>query len=140
MHATSFDAISLHLAFECCYIQSQHQELDHSSCLMCEFHLCVAHVTHLKVNTSLLKTTPWSLDHKIWLMLNRFTLSPSTYSTFAISNSPSKKMIPFLLSGIFFHHQRWRCHLAWIQILWRECGFWSCVSSNYYQDTIDRCS
>ena len=31
----------------------------------------------------------------IWLMLNKFTLRPSTYNTFAMSNSPSREIVPF---------------------------------------------
>ena len=47
---------------------------------------------HFPCENSTMKS--WS---HIWLMLNRFTLNPSPYSTFAMSSSPSREMIPFPL-------------------------------------------
>ena len=47
---------------------------------------------HFPFENSTIKS--WS---HIWLMLNRFTLRPFTYRTFAMSGSPSKEMIPFPL-------------------------------------------
>ena len=47
---------------------------------------------HFPFENSTMKS--WS---HIWLMLNRFTLRPSTYRTFEMSGSPSREMIPFPL-------------------------------------------
>ena len=47
---------------------------------------------HFPFENSTMKS--WS---HIWLMLNRFTLRPSTYRTFTMSGSPSREMIPFPL-------------------------------------------
>ena len=47
---------------------------------------------HFPFENSTMKS--WS---HIWLMLNRFTLWPFTYRTFAMSGNPSREMIPFPL-------------------------------------------
>ena len=47
---------------------------------------------HFPFENSTMKS--WS---HIWFMLNRFTLKPSTYKTYAMSGSPGREMIPFPL-------------------------------------------
>ena len=47
---------------------------------------------HFPFENSTIKS--WS---HIWLMLNKFTLRPSTYRTFAMSSSPGREMIRFPL-------------------------------------------
>ena len=48
---------------------------------------------HFPFENSTMKS--WS---HIWLMLSRFTLRPSTYSTFAMSSNPGREMISFPLT------------------------------------------